>query len=611
MEPVNDKFYAMIWTGVNRRAKLLYGPWDTEDEARENAKNLFSYWVQSENPKSPINDINRCIVDAKYGRLYRETGKGNRGYFVDGPKVELRDLADFPDLDGAAIVDKEDITAFLTQWDNDNTDPETLECFGPMIDDFCVDCTDIDNYQTQPGAIPPTDGYYAITVSPYSPSDLVDSIALNGWYSLLEIRDDEIQQWLSEEPKVWGISQIAFPGQEHYDDEDAVLAGYNDVALDPWARQYYMANTWFARWFAGEYRRPDIYTIYGNDAVYIIDDADDWVNSGCSAGFQWGFQNYVPFWDGNKTDRNVDRYLDHWYVHCEIFAQVGTENGSDTGRSYYAPNLSGTDDYNRFPAIGNYYYVEPIYDTVFSGELPPDSYFFGKSWIEGKKVHFHKPTDGDGDNVYPWAIGVRFSVMPVFRVAGAYADCDLFQNGNPYVCTIIGRSKRNHVIGNTGTNPGDRRIQTYNPTGAEKFSSAPWDYGFFVDDNPNPANAPTTDTKTRTVLLGWDDGGLSREDLDVLNEWLGNDYLANVKTLFRLPAYRKLVAFLHVLNGYTVNPSPIGYNPDTGHAIYPFPVIIGFDGAEGTPDPRGNPIYGEPVYGQEQLQTFDSQNGVN
>lgn len=612
MEPIDLFYYAMIWTGANRRAKLLYGPYTDEDSARLAALSLFSYWDLGVNEKELINENPRGIVDAKYGRLYREYGRGNRGYFVDGPSVVLHDVAGLPVNGGALLWDKTDLDTYIAEWNADNTDPETLECFGPMIDDFCVDCTDVDEWtdiNTNPYYLTPLNEYYQITVSPYSPPDLVDDLGFKGYYNLVELRQDEIDAWISAAPKVINISQIVLPGQFGYDDSEAVLAVESDIQLDTYVSDNFMVNKWFGRYVAGQYRSPPNYIIQGNDTVYTIDNADEWLGTQCSAGFQWGFSTYVPFWTGEKLDQNVDRYLDHWYVVCELFAQVGSGPNSDSARSYYSPDLQGTDDFNRFPALGGYGYVEPIYDSIFSGQFPPDTYFFGKSWTDGISMHFHKPVDGDGDNVAPWCVGVRFSVKPFFRVAGKYGDCDLIQEGEPFTCTILGRSKREHVIGEAGTEPGQRFPRDYNPTGAEKFSSAPWDLGLFVDTNPTPANGPTTTTNTRHVLRGWSAGGKTQEELAVLNEWLGPDFLANVKTFFRLPGYRKMVAFMRILNGFIVNPDPLYYEP-SGAPIYPFPVIIDFDGAEGTPDPRGNPIYGDPVFGDEELQQYTGQNGV-
>jgi hypothetical protein len=597
---VSDDFYVTMYTGLNRRAKVNYGPFPTIEEAATKAREILTFYTQGELGNSPINDINRAMVDVFYGNLWHETGRGNRGFHVEGFKCELRDIADNGGEDGAVIMDATDIAAFRATWDEDTTDPETLLCYGPMVDDFCTDCTPVTDFIAS--NILPTDEYYRVQMDEYSPGGLVST---PDFWSLIELRQDEIDVWLSKSPRVWGFSQIAFPGGEHYDDEDARDAQAEDIQLDPDVSRGFMTNIWFGDMIAGDWKRPDLYRLSSsNEYVFVIDDADAWVNTGCSCGFTWGFSTFVPQWTGDKSDTGVDRYIDHWYVMCEVWAQYGGSNweGAGTahsGRSYYDPSGNvQTDDYNRYFALGDWHYVSPIYDSIYSGSLPPDAWFFGKDWITGKHVAFPR----DGSDKTPWAIGIRFTVQPVFRVAGEFGDCDAFEDGTPATAVIIGRSKRNDVTGNAGTEPGERDPSFFAPTGVESFSTAPWDFGFFVD-SAEPEGGATTAETTRPKLLGFSGNGLSHEDLNTLNGWNEPGFFDTYAPLQRIPNYKEFVALSRWLFGVPIAPSPVGIDPETGWEVWPFPPIV-------ARSEEGEMTYGAPVFGTEPLTTASDNNGV-
>lgn len=597
---VSDDFYVTMLTGLNRRAKVNYGPFDTLEEAKTKAREILSFFTMPELGNSPINDTNRAMVDVFYGNLYFEPGRGNRGYHVEGFKCELRDLSDNPENGGVAIFDADDIAAFRAVWDNDTSDPEDGMCYGPMIDDFCVDCTDVENFIAS--NILPTDEYYRVQMDEYSPGGLVNQ---NTFWSLVELRQDEIDVWLSKSPRVWGISQIAFPGNDHYDDPDAVDAQTEDIQLDEDVSKGFMTNVWFGDMIAGEWRRPSDYRLpYSTEYVFVIDDADSWVNANCSCGFTWGFSTFVPLWDGNKSDTGTDRYIDHWYVTCELFAQYGASNwegaaSAHSGRSYYSPEGNvGTDAFNGYFAFGEWHYVSPIYNSIYSGSLPGDSWFFGKDWAAGRSVAFPRDTN----DKTPWAIAVKFTVLPVFRVAGRYGDCDTLQDGSSCSATIIGRSKRNDVTGNAGTEPGDRDPSFFSPTNVESFSTAPWDTGFFVDSATPPDDATTADN-SRPVLLGFSGNGLSHEDLNALNGWTEPGFFDTYAPLQRMPGYKKFVALSRFLFGVTISPSPVGIDPATGFEVWPFPVVV-------ERNELGEITYGAPVFGTEALTTASENNGV-
>lgn len=558
-------YWAMGESGQDG-ARLWQGPFDTLETAQDAARSMLTAGRLPDNPAVLFSRRN----------LYKWTFAGTR--FTQGPNLRFG-------LDGTFYYDRElgpnvDTVDDGTLAGIQATASEGLEdiCFGPLEEDFCDPCQEVTDYLNDPIKS-------QISSHPINAITIVEpGVIPAGIASLIEVLPAEV---------------TAFPS----DFGDF----YNWVD--------------FRGTYLGFWTLPPIIGTEPEDngtdagAVYYLPGGDDWGYAGMPCKFLWlppvsvqevdGPELPIPLWplngifpDDTITEQTARTFLLKYKWNSELFAiRIPPFPNTEPGHALSARGGASED------SIG----MNRIYAGVQSGELPGEAITFERSFWETAVVAFapvNPPPGGflpENTAYWGWAMGVRFSITPVYRVTDNDMVCLQDIDGEETHFSIIHRSSRTGYAGGTyfkdpfiadETSPEWEANHNYNLIlEVAGDASLPWDNNRFVDTNPvhPPADIPLGPPVQRK-FLGWSGNGIPLALLLILNpNWAVQAFLENYKPFQGIPGYKYVIQFLQYITGKRSQYTVIATDPETGFDLYPVPVIVGADGS-------GFAVYGPAVY---------------
>jgi hypothetical protein len=472
---------------------------------------------------------------------------------------------------------------------NNESDTATLEYVGQV----CRNMQGIPNPSPDTNGGVPYMGVYGL--DNVRDAD-ADPTAPWGW-SLLRVLPAEVAEWKNGRTVIDPGTGQERPAEDY------------DFFNDDDNRGKYGGSEWFGDVWAeagqpNQFRRPPDGANAGGH-VFVTDDRG-WVTGGGWVGVQWYHPEGVPDMPSDWQIPETPQWeLVGYDLIGEVWAFWGGTGFHDSylgasARSYWAYNVGGQffPDENRmqYHAIGQTFSLREIYNTALSIRLPPDAYFYGRNWLEGKRVK-GGPSGSAGSCV--WAVGVSVTVIPVYRLVNDYPECDNELFGQPANISVLCRSDRPPYQ------------YDYSASGPFDYGSEPWDAGFFTSA-PSAYPGPQTPVYARGEFLGWSGEGKTPGELRELNPTLAALYDETDKvakwvlvrsmglTRARI-AWRAFERFRQHIPNLDDPFEPIGYKDGVGY--HSLPLTVGVY----PPDSplAGQPRDGDPVYGPDIIVGFE------